>query len=85
MVDVAPNHMASDNTAETIDYGLLNPFNEESYFHSICWITDWNNQTEVEIVRITPCPNTFGIAALRERSLLIVSSKSVGWVMMTIP
>lgn len=51
MLDVVPNHMASDNTAETIDYGLLNPFNEKSYFHSICWITDWNNQTEVDIVR----------------------------------
>ena len=50
MVDVAPNHMASDNTAETVDWGLLNPFNEQSYFHSICWITDWDNQTEVEVV-----------------------------------
>lgn len=53
MVDVAPNHMASDNTAETVDWGLLNPFNEQSYFHPICWITDWNNQTEVEVVRVT--------------------------------
>jgi alpha-amylase len=52
MVDVAPNHMASDNTAETVDWGLLNPFNEQSYFHSTCWITDWNNQTEVEVVCI---------------------------------
>jgi alpha-amylase len=50
MVDVAPNHMASDDTAETVDYSPLNPFNDESYFHSVCWITDWTNQSMVEDV-----------------------------------
>lgn len=50
MVDVAPNHMASDSAASTVQWAQLNPFNQQSYFHSLCWITDWNNQTEVEMV-----------------------------------
>ena len=52
MVDVVANHMAYDSTAETVDYSQLNPFNEASYFHDICWIEDYNNQTQLELVRL---------------------------------
>lgn len=57
MVDVVPNHFAAPGPAEDIDYSTLNPFNSESYFHPICWITDYNNQTNVEVVRrrLPPC------------------------------
>jgi alpha-amylase len=50
MVDVVANHMASGDSAETVDYSILNPFNEQQYFHGICWVTDYNNQTNVELV-----------------------------------
>ena len=52
MIDVVANHMAYDSTAENVNYTKLNPFNEESYFHSVCWIDDYNNQTQVELVRL---------------------------------
>lgn len=50
MVDVVANHMASDDAAESIDYTIINPFNDKKYFHSICWVTDYSNQTNVELV-----------------------------------
>ncbi|CZR63650.1 related to alpha-amylase A precursor [Phialocephala subalpina] len=49
MVDVVANHMASDDAAESIDYTIINPFNDKKYFHDICWVTDYNNQTNVEL------------------------------------
>ncbi|TVY81334.1 Alpha-amylase, partial [Lachnellula suecica] len=48
MVDVVANHMAYEGTANTINYGSMSPFNTASYFHSTCWIDDYNNQTDVE-------------------------------------
>jgi alpha-amylase len=50
MVDVVANHMAYDGTAEAVDYSSLNPFNKKGYFHNICWISDYSDQTEVEQV-----------------------------------
>ncbi|KAG4027862.1 hypothetical protein MFRU_026g00440 [Monilinia fructicola] len=52
MVDVVANHMGSDNTAETVDYSIMNPFNDSKYFHSVCFITDYNNQTNVEVCEL---------------------------------
>ncbi|KAF8858733.1 glycoside hydrolase [Acephala macrosclerotiorum] len=49
MVDVAADHMASDDAAESIDYTVINPFNDKKYFHNICWVTDYSNQTNVEL------------------------------------
>ena len=50
MVDVVANHFGANGPATAIDYTQFNPFNNESYFHPICFITDYNNQTEAEIV-----------------------------------
>ncbi|EDN95007.1 hypothetical protein SS1G_10882 [Sclerotinia sclerotiorum 1980 UF-70] len=52
MVDVVANHMGSDNTAHTVDYSIMNPFNESKYFHEVCFITDYNNQTNVELCQL---------------------------------
>lgn len=61
MVDVVANHMASDDAAESIDYTIINPFNDKKYFHDICWVTDYNNQTNVELVG--PKPKIEGVLA----------------------
>lgn len=39
MVDVVVNHMAWAGIASTVQYATLTPFNESSYFHSYCDIT----------------------------------------------
>ncbi|CAD6445336.1 f84a4824-6e3e-4a89-8f3f-4debcf8e65ce [Sclerotinia trifoliorum] len=52
MVDVVANHMGSDDTAHTVDYSIMNPFNESKYFHEVCFITDYNNQTNVELCQL---------------------------------
>ncbi|KAM3072756.1 hypothetical protein ACMFMF_007087 [Clarireedia jacksonii] len=49
MIDVVANHMGSDDTAETVDYSIMYPFNSSSYFHSVCFIDDFSNQTKVEL------------------------------------
>jgi alpha-amylase len=46
MVDVVVNHLVSKNTPPT--YSDFNPFNNQSDFHPECFITDYNNQTDVE-------------------------------------
>ncbi|KAL3425170.1 alpha amylase [Phlyctema vagabunda] len=48
MVDVVANHMAYDGTAETVGYSGLQPFDEEKYYHNVCWINDYDDQTDVE-------------------------------------
>ncbi|KAJ4299583.1 hypothetical protein N0V90_004829 [Kalmusia sp. IMI 367209] len=48
MVDVVPNHMAFDGTARSTDYGSFIPFNNRSYFHDVCFITDWTNVTQIQ-------------------------------------
>ncbi|KXT01114.1 hypothetical protein AC578_10882 [Pseudocercospora eumusae] len=47
MVDVVPNHMGSISSRATVDYSLLNPFNQQSYFHPPCSI-DYNNDTSIK-------------------------------------
>lgn len=59
MVDVVVNDMAapllsaasnaSDSSAPpAVNYTAFTPFNNQSSFHPFCWITDYNNQTNVE-------------------------------------
>jgi alpha-amylase len=48
MVDVVINHLAANQTNNTIDYELFpSPFNTESAFHPPCTI-DFGNQTSIE-------------------------------------
>ena len=48
MVDVVVNHFGWAGTAASTDYSTLSPFNESRFFHPVCWITDYTNQTNVE-------------------------------------
>jgi len=62
MVDVVVNHMVSsrpfnitavqlainNSTMPVTNTTALYPFTDLSDFHSVCWITDYSNQTEVE-------------------------------------
>ncbi|KAJ4352183.1 uncharacterized protein N0V89_007530 [Didymosphaeria variabile] len=48
MVDVVPNHMAFDGNATTTDYSTFYPFNDRSFFHNVCFITDWTNVTQIQ-------------------------------------
>ncbi|KAE9387936.1 glycoside hydrolase family 13 protein [Gymnopus androsaceus JB14] len=54
MVDVVVNHVVANPTnttnvsPETFDYSLLQPFGSQSSFHTQCFISDYNNQTNVE-------------------------------------
>ena len=52
MVDVVANHMGSDDTAHNVDFSIMNPFNDSKYFHSVCFINDYNNQTNVELCEL---------------------------------
>ena len=53
MVDIAPNHFGYNGPASTADYSTLNPFNSSKYFHPVSWITDENNQSQVELLTIS--------------------------------
>ena len=46
MVDVVANHFGPLDPPGS--YGSFNPFNEPSYFHPRCLITNYDNQTDVE-------------------------------------
>ncbi|KAK7461278.1 hypothetical protein VKT23_008454 [Stygiomarasmius scandens] len=54
MVDVVVNHLAAipTNTSDvypmTFDYSTLQPFGGQSSFHRQCFISDYDNQTDVE-------------------------------------
>lgn len=48
MVDVVVNHMGWDGMANQTIYATLDPFDGEKFFHDICWIDGYANQTEVE-------------------------------------
>jgi len=61
MVDVVVNHMGWDGSSQNVDYSTFRPFNDKKYFHNICWINDYDNQTEVENVRVA-------LLLVRERS-----------------
>ena len=46
MVDVVVNHFGPVDPSTS--YASFNPFDQSSYFHPYCLITDYNNQTDVE-------------------------------------
>jgi hypothetical protein len=46
MVDIVVNHFGPANSSAS--FASFNPFNQPSYFHPKCLITDYNNQTDVE-------------------------------------
>ena len=46
MIDVVVNHMV--NAADPPDFSKFTPFNAQSDFHPECFVTDYNNQTNVE-------------------------------------
>ncbi|KAE9390250.1 alpha-amylase-domain-containing protein [Gymnopus androsaceus JB14] len=54
MVDIVVNHLVANPTnttnvsPETFDYSFLQPFGSQSSFHTQCFISDYNNQTNVE-------------------------------------
>jgi alpha-amylase len=54
MVDVVVNHLVANPTntssvwPETFDYSLLEPLGSQGSFHPQCFISDYNNQTNVE-------------------------------------
>ncbi|KAI0365853.1 glycoside hydrolase family 13 protein [Pilatotrama ljubarskyi] len=46
MVDVVVNHMAG--TSDPPNYSAFQPFSSQSNFHSECFVSNYDNQTEVE-------------------------------------
>lgn len=46
MIDVVVNHLVYPSNPPT--FSDFNPFNTESDFHAECFISDYNNQTDVE-------------------------------------
>ncbi|KAL2821865.1 glycoside hydrolase superfamily [Aspergillus granulosus] len=48
MVDVVANHMGYYGAADSVDYSVFNPFNSQEYFHSPCFIENYEDQTQVE-------------------------------------
>lgn len=56
MVDVVVNHFGWPGNSTTVDYGSFSPFNQQSFFHPYCPITqdDYkNNQSAVESVGLS--------------------------------
>ena len=49
MLDVVVNHLGFAGEPQNVDYSILNPFNDEKYFHHYCTITNPDNQTNVEV------------------------------------
>ncbi|OQO11107.1 hypothetical protein B0A48_05362 [Cryoendolithus antarcticus] len=48
MLDIVVNHMAYSGAPDTIDYSILQPFNDEKYYHSYCPVDDVTNSTNTE-------------------------------------
>jgi alpha-amylase len=48
MVDVVVNHFASPGPAKQVNYSGFNPFNDASFYHSYCEITNYDDQDMVE-------------------------------------
>lgn len=40
--------MAFDGNATSTDYSTFYPFNDRSFFHNVCFITDWTNVTQIQ-------------------------------------
>ena len=50
MVDVVANHYGFAGPGNAVDYSQLHPFNRQDAFHPFCFITNYNNQSDVENV-----------------------------------
>ncbi|KAH1687383.1 hypothetical protein KXX12_001899 [Aspergillus fumigatus] len=48
MVDVVANHMGYAGAGDSVDYSVFNPFNSQTSFHPLCFISNYDNQTDVE-------------------------------------
>ena len=48
MVDVVINHMAATAVPPNLSFNSLTPFDNSSSYHPFCFISDYNNQTDVE-------------------------------------
>jgi alpha-amylase len=48
MVDIVVNHFAYPGPANLINYSRFHPFNDASFFHSFCEITNYEDQDMVE-------------------------------------
>ena len=63
MLDVVPNHMGYppdcfwDECNEPEDFSELFPFDKKDYYHNLCLIHDFDNQTEVELCRLAWLPD----------------------------
>eukprot|EP00762_Andalucia_godoyi_P003983 ANDGO_05677.mRNA.1 Alpha-amylase 1 len=69
MADVVANHMGPVGT----DYGRLDPFSSADYFHPWCEITDWGNQSQVEVCRLASLPDL-------DQSHPFVRSTLIDWI-----
>jgi alpha-amylase len=48
MVDIVVNHFASPGPVNLTNYSLFNPFNDASFYHPFCEISNYDNQDMVE-------------------------------------
>ncbi|KAL3464155.1 glycoside hydrolase superfamily [Aspergillus heterothallicus] len=48
MVDVVANHMGYNGAADSVDYSSFSPFSSQKYFHSPCFIQNYEDQAQVE-------------------------------------
>ncbi|RLL98788.1 hypothetical protein CFD26_107243 [Aspergillus turcosus] len=48
MLDVVVNHMGYAGAGNAVDYSVFKPFNSQTYFHPFCFISNYDNQTNVE-------------------------------------
>ena len=72
MIDLVTNHMGYIGDANTVNYGSMNPFNQQSQFHPVCWISNYGNQTEVEQVIKLPTSHSLVSVLMRGAELLAV-------------
>jgi alpha-amylase len=81
MVDIVVNHFGSAGPANITNYSRLNPFNNASFYHPYCEITDYDDQdmvekcwlgdSNVELVDVrTEDPRVFGTYQLWISSLI---------------
>jgi alpha-amylase len=48
MVDIVVNHLGWNGSENSVVYSDFYPFNQVSYYHPYCAITNYDNQTNVE-------------------------------------
>ncbi|RDI80908.1 hypothetical protein Vi05172_g9091 [Venturia inaequalis] len=48
MVDIVVNHFVTSERANATNFSKIHPFNDKSFFHPYCEITDYDNQDMIE-------------------------------------